>query len=201
MLAFVRTVTADFHARLRADGRPLSVIPNVVLNSESGLLFYGHARRRITLPFWPELSPSARDLYAQIGGSANSAAGAFAAINWFYLPHELAHQVLIESGERFTRYEGERAATVWAIAYWRLRGEHARLEYVRRLATAAAERMAPADPTPPGADRVQHFNDNYAALVANPPAYVVYHMRMLSELLTESSAPDFAWLVRSQPRR
>jgi hypothetical protein len=197
MLAFVRATTLDFHERLRALEHPLSFVPDVVLNSQSGLLFYNGPRRRIVLPFWPDLSPSARSLYSQVGGSADSAAVAFAAINWFYLPHELAHQVLAETGPRLTRYENERRATVWAVAYWRARGESGRLEYVRQLAVAAAIRMAAADPAPPEADRVQYFNENYSALIANPPAYVVYHMRMLAELLADPTLPEFSTLAQA----
>lgn len=201
MLAHVRAVTADFHSRLRASNRPLSFVPDVVLNSESGLLFYNHSRRRVILPFWPDVSPSARELYGQIAGSADSAAMAFAAINWFYLPHELAHQVLAESGQALTRWENERAATVWAVAYWRERGDTARLEYVRQLATSAATRMSAADPAPETADRIAYFNANYSALIRSPPAYVVYHMRMLRQLLAEPPGPTFAELAAALPTR
>jgi hypothetical protein len=176
-------------------------VPEVVLDSESGLLYYEHSERRVVLPFWPDLSPEARGLYTVIGGSSADAEAAFATINWFYLAHELAHQVLIESGVELGRYWNERAATAWAVAYWRARGETERLEYLRLLAGAAATRLSSADPAPEASDRVAYFDRNYATLLTNPPAYGLYQLRMLNDVFAESPGPELDALARALPPR
>jgi hypothetical protein len=200
LLAEVRAVVEDFQTRLRGYGHSPGFVPEVVLNSESGLLYYEYAERLLVLPFWPDLSPAARDLYALIGGSAEEAEAAFNTINWFYLAHELAHYVIGEPSEQVSHYSNERAATAWAVAYWRARNETARLEYLRRLAASAAARMSSADPAPEASDRVAYFDRNYDALLTNPPAYGLYQLRMLNEVFAESPGPELEALARALPR-
>ncbi|HRN53846.1 MAG TPA: hypothetical protein PK788_10135, partial [Gemmatimonadaceae bacterium] len=119
----VRAVQRELHGQLAALGRRAQREPSIAIERETGLLYYSHLWRRLIVPLWSEMGPQARSLYVTIAGDSAGARKAFDDIVWFYVPHDLAHQFLNESGAELTPWESERSASAWALAFRRERGE------------------------------------------------------------------------------
>lgn len=195
----VRALQRDLHGQVAALGRRAQMEPSIAIERETGLLYYSHLWRRLIVPLWSEMGPQARSLYVTIAGDSAGARKAFDDIVWFYVPHDLAHQFLNESGAQLTPWEHERSASAWALAFRRGRGEHERLAELRALAESAVRRMAAADPTPPGEDRRRYFDREYRRILENPEAYAFIQLVMLAELLAEPQPKTLAELSAAIP--
>lgn len=197
----IREVQRDLHAKQAALGRRPDREPSIAIERATGLLYYAHSRRLLIVPLWSAMGPQARALYVTIAGDSAGARKAFEDIVWFYVPHDLGHQFLNESGVAFTPWEHEYTASAMALAFRRERGELQRLREIRTLAESAVQRMAPLDPTPPGEDRRAYFNREYRKVLSNPEAYAFIQLVMLAELLAEPQPKTLAELSAALPPR
>ena len=195
----IRAVQRDLHSKVGALGRRPEREPSIAIERATGLLYYAHSRRLLIVPLWSAMGPQARALYVTIAGDSAGARKAFEDIVWFYVPHDLGHQFLNESGATLTPWEHEYTASAMALAFRRERGELQRLREIRVLAESAVQRMAALDPTPPGEDRRAYFNREYRKILSNPEGYAFIQLVMLRELMAEPQPKTLAELSAALP--
>lgn len=199
-------ITRRYIEKLRLAGvAPSGPAPRIAIAMTPQLSFY--VRGVVTLPIWADAPPQLRGLVDNLAGATGGAISGggmtgealFGGIfNAFIVPHELTHWYEDSLGARARRlehYETELRANQVAVAYWLGEpGGPARMQRLMGAIAAAAPNMP--SPIPPGADPARYFNDNYAALGANPSAYGYYQFHLFLDAWSKRDQASFAELVR-----
>lgn len=135
---------------------------------------------RLQYSVWADLPADFQALFTQWNGGEPAHGQTFYELYfyWFDIPHEMAHVLRERYGATDPhRWRDEVAVNTFAVAYWQARGESERLRKLHMLVNQVLSQLQ--DPTPPGADQADYFDQNYLELAQNPPAFGFYHFSMV----------------------
>lgn len=154
--------------------------------------------KEITLQYssWEEMPLEYQAFFIQLTGNQVQRGETFYALYfyWFNIAHECAHILREVYGiTAASPWVEERAATEFAVAYWKEFGEQNRLSQLGEY-LANALRLLP-DPVMPSEDPPAYFDAHYAEMVERPTEFAYLHFRWVLERL---DAPlDFTATLRS----
>lgn len=189
--ATAQSVINSFHARAAAAGLDLGVVPAVEVRTTPQLIFYSGQNGKITMPWWDDLTPEVRSVFAHLGGGEPEGEQVFRAFfHRFFLAHEAAHWLRHRSETNATtRYAREDDANRVAVAFWRTQPDgEAFLAELERMLVGIVGRIP--DPTPAGEDPVAYFGANYQELGRDPMKYGYYQFRFVLDAVRERSTLD-----------
>lgn len=194
--AAAQAVVSDFHARTVAAGLDLGPVPVVEVRTTPQLIFYSPSAIKIVAPWWGDLPPEVRQIFAHLGGGDAEGERVFRAFfHRFFLAHESGHWLRGRSETRKeTLYANEDDANRIAVAYWRTQPDgEAFLAELERMLVGIVERIP--DPTPAGQDPVEFFGANYQELGRDPMKYGYYQFRFVLDAVRERSRLDLATIM------
>jgi hypothetical protein len=187
-------IVASFAAKVieLLDG---AVPPSVEVRNTPNLAYFDHRSWTIVIGHWPTLDPPSRAFFLELTETAEDAAALFVGLfDEFLIAHEMAHWLHRTLGVERDRYASEQEANDLAVAFFLTGNDgEARLLALRPRLEAALARLF--DPTPPGADEADYFNDQYAALVRNPYLYGFYQFRFILDSIARRGELDFVSLL------
>jgi len=189
--ATAQSVINSFHARAAAAGLDLGVVPAVEVRSTPQLIFYSPNNGKIVMPWWDDVAPEVRTVFARLGGGDAEGEQVFRAFfHRFFLAHEAGHWLRYRSDTRKeTLYAGEDDANRIAVAFWRTQPDgEAFLAELERMLAGIVARIP--DPTPAGEDPVAYFGANYQELGRDPMKYGYYQFRFVLDAVRERSTLD-----------
>jgi predicted amidohydrolase YtcJ len=194
--AAAQAVVNSLHARSTAAGLDLGPAPTVEVRTTPQLIFYSPSAVQIVAPWWDDLAPEVRTVFARLGGGEAEGQQVFRAFfHRFFIAHEAAHWLRHRSDTRKeTLYAGEDDANRIAVAFWRTQPDgEAFLAELERMLVGIVARIP--DPTPAGQDPVAFFGANYQELGRDPMKYGYYQFRFVLDAVRERSQLDLATIL------
>ncbi len=154
--------------------------------------------KEITLQYasWEEMPVEYQALFVQLMGNQAQRGRTFYALYfyWFNIAHECAHILREVYGiAAASPWVEERAATEFAVAYWKLFGEQARLNQLGEY-LAEALRLLP-NPILADIEPAEYFDAHYAEMTERPTDFAYLHFRWALERL--AGPLDFTATLRS----
>lgn len=194
--AAAQAVVNDFHARTVAAGLDLGPVPVVEVRTTPQLIFYSPSAIKIVAPWWDDLPPEVRQVFAHFGGGDAEGERVFRAFfHRFFLAHESGHWLRYRSEtRRETLYANEDDANRIAVAFWRAQPDgEAFLAELERMLVGIVSRIP--DPTPAGQDPVEFFGASYQELGRDPMKYGYFQFRFVLDAVRERSRLDLATIM------
>ena len=190
-----RRIISLFADAVRESLDPAASPPSIEVRNTPNLAYFDHRSWTIVLAHWPTLDRAARGFFLELTETAEDAAALFVGLfNEFLVAHEMAHWLYRTLEIERDRYASEREANDIAVAFFATSAEgEARLLALRPRLEAALDRLS--DPTPPGADEAQFFNDQYAILARNPHLYGYYQFRFILDSIARRAQLDLTSLI------
>ncbi len=124
---------------------------------------------------WDQLTPDFQAFFHFLLGADTPRGRMFYELYylWFNIPHEMAHLLREQYGRTDkSEWADENAASAFAAAYWRQRGETQRLYILREMLIDVIGHLP--DPVPEGVDRGQYFDARYDKLVRSATGFSQY---------------------------
>ena len=202
-VAAIQTEVEDIVARFMAAAGDLVAgfaTPKVVISFTEQLSWIEEDGSAVHTAAWVQAPPDFQSLFASwLGDAPPMTPDKFFSevFNAFLVPHEMSHFVdakrgHLDNGGRL--YDGEVHANRVAVAFWLGQpGGEARMQSLMQAVAVVEGNLA--SPVPEGQDRITYFQDNYAALGGNPPAYGWYQFRMFLDAWDKRAEKDFHTLL------
>ena len=120
----VRIIINDFDRFMKDMGTSPPYVPSVKIQTAPFLIKWDEPNKGLILPFWDELSKEQMELF-KIWQGENAEEFFISLFNWFFIPHELGHfMVLNNPNINLTPYESERAANEFAVKFLTSKSEN-----------------------------------------------------------------------------
>lgn len=184
-----------YAARVEAAVGPRGYVPTVRVMNTPALAYFDARTRRITLPHWPTLDAEVQAFFTSLLPDPSEAERLFRELfGWFLVAHEMTHWLQRELNIVLDRYDDERMANDFAVAFFMAEGDEARLLRLGELLDRALQNLA--DPVPPGEDRAQFFNEWYADLAVDPAKYGHFQFTFILDSIARRADHVFSALLR-----
>ncbi len=170
-------------------------VPTVRVMNTPALAYFDARTRRITLPHWPTLDAEIQAFFTFLLPDPNEAERLFEELfGWFLVAHEMTHWLQRELNVVPDRYDEERMANDFAVAFFMAEGDEARLLHLGQLVDRALQNLA--DPVPLGEDRAQFFNERYADLAVDPAKYGHFQFAFILDSIARRADHALSALLR-----
>ena len=173
----------DFYEFMKAKGHTPPDLPTAKISTTPALIFWDNNYVQVVLPIWDELNPGQKQLFETWMG--DKAEEFFVSMfNWFFIPHELGHFMLLTNPENdsLTPCEKERAANQFAVAFLINKDENLeKINYIKSTLEKILSLLPKINFN--GMDEDAYFNRYYSDLGTNPNAYGYFQFKFILDIL------------------
>lgn len=182
LLCDAKKIINEFDMFMREKGFTPPYIPSIEISTSYALIYWNEAKNRVVLPYWDKLYPEQKKLF--IGWRGENAEEFFISLfNWFFIPHELGHFMLLTNPHNnLTPYESERAANEFAIAFLISKRENQeKIKFIEKSLQEVLDILPIIDFE--NMTEEEYFNVNYSKLGTNPNAYGYFQFKFILDIL------------------
>jgi len=182
LISDAEEIIGDFDLFMREKDVIPPFIPSAEIATSYALIYWDEAKKSVVLPYWDELYPEQKELF--IAWRDDSAEEFFISMfNWFFIPHELGHFILLRDPEyNLTPFESERAANEFAIAFLNSNKENQeKLLFIEKSLHEVLKILPEIDFQ--NITEEEYFNLNYSKLAGNPNAYGYFQFKFILDIL------------------
>jgi len=179
----VNSMISDFDKFIKNHGITPPFVPSVIVKTEPFLIKWDGPSKSVIMPYWDELPNEQKEFF--IGLQGEYAEEFFVSLfNWFFVPHELGHFMLItnQKNSGLSPFENERAANEFAVAFLMSNVENReKINFIAESLQEVLKKLPEIDFN--NMSEEEYFNTNYTNLGRNTSVYGYFQFKFILDIL------------------